>query len=67
MSFNPSGISISSSSISSLISSIDLNPLIQKLDKVENILIQILNKESGVYMDGNQVGKSLALASSKMG
>ena len=47
--------------------SIDISPLVERMSAVENVLIQILNKEGDVYMDGAKVGKSLALATSKVG
>lgn len=47
--------------------SIDISPLVERMSAVENVLIQILNKEGDVYMDGAKVGKSLTLATSKVG
>ena len=47
--------------------SINITPLIERMSAVENVLIQILNKEGDVYIDGAKVGKTVALATSKMG
>jgi len=47
--------------------SINIAPLVERMIAVENILVQILNKEGEVYIDGSKVGKTLQLASSKMG
>lgn len=47
--------------------SIDISPLVERMSAVENVLIQILNKEGDVYMDGAKVGKSLTLATSRIG
>ncbi len=47
--------------------SININPLVERMSAVENVLIQILNKEGDVYIDGAKVGKTVALASSNLG
>lgn len=47
--------------------SIDMSPVVDRLMAVESVLKQILAKEGNVYMDGNKVGKSLALANSNIG
>jgi hypothetical protein len=39
--------------------SINITPLIERMSAVENVLIQILNKEGDVYIDGAKVGKSV--------
>ena len=43
--------------------SIDLGPLIAKVDQ----LIGVVEKGGDVILDGNKVGRNLAMASSKMG
>ena len=47
--------------------SINITPLVERMSAVENVLIQILNKEGDVYIDGAKVGKTVALASSNLG
>jgi len=47
--------------------SINITPLIERMSAVENVLIQILNKEGDVYIDGAKVGKTVALATSRLG
>jgi hypothetical protein len=41
--------------------------LLKEFREMKNILTQILNKEGSVYIDGSKVGKTLQLASSRMG
>ena len=38
--------------------SIDLSPLIERMSAVENVLVQILNKNVDVYLDSDKVGTS---------
>jgi hypothetical protein len=47
--------------------SIDMAPLVNEMQAVKAVLVQILNKDSNVYMDGAKVGKGVAMASSKIG
>ena len=47
---------------SSPASSINLSPLIERMMAVENVLVQILNKEGGVYLDGTKVGTAMAVS-----
>jgi hypothetical protein len=42
--------------------SINLSPLIERMMAVENVLVQILNKEGGVYLDGTKVGTAMAVS-----
>ena len=42
--------------------SINMQPLIDEMIAVRTILTSILNKEGNVSIDGNIVGKTLALA-----
>jgi hypothetical protein len=41
--------------------------LINEVREMKAILTQILNKESGVYIDGNRAGRSMVLATSRLG
>jgi uncharacterized membrane protein len=41
---------------------VDLSPLIERMMAVENVLVQILNKEGGVYLDGTKVGTAMAVS-----
>ena len=43
------------------------NEISQLRREMNSLLTTIANKDSSVYMDGNKVGKSLALGSSNMG
>lgn len=47
--------------------SISIEPLIDRMSAVEDVLIKILNKETGIYLDSNQIGKSMQLSTSRMG
>jgi hypothetical protein len=47
--------------------SINMAPLVNEMQAVKAVLVQILNKDSNVYMDGAKVGKGVAMASSKIG
>lgn len=47
--------------------SIDISPLVERMSAVENVLIQILNKEGDVFIDGAKVGKTVTLATSNLG
>jgi len=46
----------------SVLPSINMQPLVERLDQMNQILNSILNKEGNVSIDGNVVGKTLALA-----
>jgi len=45
--------------------SIDISPLIERMAAVENILLQIANKEGSVYLDGTKVGTAMAMSTYK--
>lgn len=47
--------------------SINITPLVNEMQAVKAVLVQILNKDSSVYLDGAKVGKGVAMASSKIG
>ena len=47
--------------------SVNITPLVNEMQAVKAVLVQILNKDSNVYMDGAKVGKGVAMASSKIG
>lgn len=47
--------------------SINMAPLVNEMQAVKAVLVQILNKDSNVYMDGAKVGKGISMASSKIG
>lgn len=47
--------------------SINITPLVNEMQAVKAVLVQILNKDSNVYLDGAKVGKGIAMASSKIG
>ena len=51
--------------------SMDITPIVDEISQLRremnSLLTTIANKDSSVYMDGNKVGKSLALGSSNMG
>jgi len=46
--------------------SIDLSPLLAKMDQMNTILNQLLTKEGTVTLDGNKVGQALSMGSYKM-
>jgi len=46
--------------------SIDLSPLLAKMDQMNAILNQLLTKEGTVTLDGNKVGQALSMGSYKM-
>lgn len=46
--------------------SIDLSPLLAKMDQMNNILNQLLAKEGTVTLDGNKVGTALTMGSYKL-
>tara|TARA_R110001632_G_scaffold90220_1_gene193964 strand:- start:775 stop:3186 length:2412 start_codon:yes stop_codon:yes gene_type:complete len=48
-------------------SGINIEPLVTRMAAVENILIQILQKETGIYLDSNKIGKTMQLSNSRMG
>ena len=47
--------------------SVNITPLVNEMQAVKAVLVQILNKDSNVYMDGAKVGKGVSMASSKIG
>ncbi len=47
--------------------SINIQPLAERLDRMNQLLTSILNKEGNVSIDGNLVGKTLALAEYRTG
>ena len=47
--------------------SVNITPLVNEMQAVKAVLVQILNKDSSVYLDGAKVGKGVAMASSKIG
>jgi len=54
-------------STSIMSSSINIQPLAERLDRMNQLLTSILNKEGNVSIDGNLVGKTLALAEYRTG
>ena len=46
---------------------INIEPLVTRMAAVENVLIQILQKETGIYLDSNKIGKTMQLSTSRMG
>jgi len=51
---------------STITPSIDLSPLLAKMDQMNNTLNQLLTKEGIVTLDGNKVGTALSMGSYKM-
>ena len=47
--------------------SMNMAPLVNEMQAVKAVLVQILNKDSNVYMDGAKVGRGISMASSKIG
>jgi hypothetical protein len=47
--------------------SVDIAPLVNEMQAVKAVLVQILNKDSNVYMDGAKVGKGINMARTKIG
>lgn len=47
--------------------SIDMAPLVNEMQAVKAVLVQMLNKDSNVYLDGAKVGRGISMASSKIG
>jgi hypothetical protein len=47
--------------------SINMAPLVNEMQAVKAVLVQILNKDSNVYMDGAKVGKGINMARTKIG
>jgi len=47
--------------------SVDMAPLVNEMQAVKAVLVQILNKDSNVYMDGAKVGKGINMARTKIG
>jgi hypothetical protein len=45
---------------------INIQPMIDRLAAVENVLVQILNKETNVYMDSTKVGTALNVGTVKI-
>ena len=56
----------SESSSSSSSPSIDITPLIDRMSAVEGVLMQILNKETNIYLDSTKVGTGFAMGTSKV-
>jgi hypothetical protein len=52
-------------SSASTTSSNDNSALVAEMQAIKNVLQAILSKEGGVFIDGNKVGSTLALASYK--
>jgi hypothetical protein len=46
---------------------VDMAPLVNEMQAVKAVLVQILNKDSNVYMDGAKVGKGINMAKTKIG
>ena len=46
---------------------INIEPLVTRMAAVENVLIQILQKDTGIYLDSNKIGKAMQLSTSRMG
>jgi len=46
---------------------VNIEPLVTRMAAVENVLIQILQKETGIYLDSNKIGKTMQLSTSRMG
>ena len=47
--------------------SVNITPLVNEMQAVKAVLVQILNKDSNVYLDGAKVGRGISMASSKIG
>jgi len=47
--------------------SIDMAPLVNEMQAVKAVLVQMLNKDSNVYLDGALVGKGINMARTKIG
>lgn len=47
--------------------SVNMAPLVNEMQAVKAVLVQMLNKDSNVYLDGAKVGKGVSMASSKIG
>lgn len=47
--------------------SVNIAPLVNEMQAVKAVLVQMLNKDSNVYLDGAKVGKGVSMASSKIG
>ena len=45
---------------------INIQPMIDRLAAVENVLVQILNKETNMYMDSTKVGTALNVGAVKI-
>jgi hypothetical protein len=45
----------------------NMAPLINEMQAVKAVLVQMLNKDSNVYLDGAKVGRGISMASSKIG
>jgi hypothetical protein len=46
---------------------VDMAPLVNEMQAVKAVLVQILNKDSNVYLDGAKVGKGINMARTKIG
>ena len=47
--------------------SVNITPLVNEMQAVKAVLVQMLNKDSNVYLDGAKVGRGISMASSKIG
>jgi hypothetical protein len=47
--------------------SIDMAPLVNEMQAVKAVLVQMLNKDTNVYLDGALVGKGINMAKTKIG
>jgi hypothetical protein len=47
--------------------SVNIAPLVNEMQAVKAVLVQMLNKDSNVYLDGAKVGRGISMASSKIG
>jgi hypothetical protein len=47
--------------------SVDIAPLVNEMQAVKAVLVQMLNKDTNVYLDGAQVGKGINMARTKIG
>jgi hypothetical protein len=60
------GTDLGGGKTSSTSPSMDLSPLLAKMDQMNTILNQLLAKEGTVTLDGNKVGTALTVGSYKM-
>jgi hypothetical protein len=62
----PGLLSGNNKGISSASPMINIQPMIDRLAAVENVLTQILNKDTNVYMDSTKVGTALNIGTVKI-